>query len=157
MVFGDPPLTPMEERELADIPPYARAAFYRAVRFHWYATAAVGTFVGWTIEYTALSVDFGWLYTIPMLVMALVVHRMKWNRSTDYGALSKAKLAMRPDWPSWKRERDFYAELRDIRERNPARDGAEMDEFDRDDCHLGDDCPVHRQRRREPEEVSRCL
>lgn len=127
-MFSDPPLTPTEEAHLADIPPDARSAFYRTVRFRWYANAAVGTFLGWSIEYAALGIDFGWAYTVPLLVMALVVHRMKWNRSTDYGALSRAKLAMDRDWPEWKRERDFDEELRGIRERNPARETGELEE-----------------------------
>lgn len=122
-MLSDPPLTRVEEAELASIPPDAREVFYRTVRRRWYAQAALGTLVGWVVEYTTWGFDPVWPFAIPLLLMAVWVRRKRWDRQTDYGALAKAKLAMDSDWPAWKRHSDFDEELVEIRKRNPARDG----------------------------------
>lgn len=64
------------------------------------------------------NLSLGVLYLVPAVLMVLFIHRRKWNRTTDYGALAQAKLAMPADWPTWIQNRDLNDELERIRERN---------------------------------------
>lgn len=120
-MFDNPPVTPEEERELAQIPPDARGTFYNVIVFDLYSKAAVGTGVGWAIGYVVFQFSQPWWYALVLLLMAYFVHRLKYSRPTHYGALAKAKLAMSPDWPEWERDSDYEEELATIRRKNPAR------------------------------------
>ena len=101
---GEPPITGMEEFELDGVHPRGRAAFKRTVKFRWYAEATVLTVTALLIELSAASLDRWWL-GLPFFLLAYWMHRQKWDRMTDYGALARAKLAEPAPWPPQRGER----------------------------------------------------
>lgn len=98
-----PDRTRVEEGELESVDPDAHDAFQKQIRRRWYMQVAVGTFVALSLEY-ALWVMFGWWALLPLFFVIPYIHRKKWERHTDYGALAAAKLAENPH-SEWNRKR----------------------------------------------------
>ena len=113
---GDPPLTKVEVTELAQIHPDGREVFYKRVKREWYAQIIISTVLLYSIEYMVFSFDALWVYFIPIIPVFSLAHRLKFNRSTNYGALAAAKLNQPRSWPSWKRNTDTKQERRKIEE-----------------------------------------
>lgn len=90
-----PERTRVEQAELDTIDPNAHDTFQRTIRRRWYAQVAIGTLFALSVEY-ALWQMFGFWAIIPALVILPYIHRKKWTRQTDYGALAAAKLAEEP-------------------------------------------------------------
>lgn len=90
-----PERTRLEEHELEDIDPDAHDTFQTIIRRRWYTQIVIGTVFALSVEYALWQV-FGWWALIPALLLLPYIHRKKWTRQTDYGALAAAKLAENP-------------------------------------------------------------
>ncbi len=86
-----PDRTRVERAELESIDPDAHDTFQRTIRRRWYAQVAIGTLFALSVEYALWQV-LGWWAIIPAVVLLPYIHRKKWTRQTDYGALAAAKL-----------------------------------------------------------------
>lgn len=98
-----PDRTRVENAELSSVDPDAHDAFQKQIRRRWYMQIALGTLVAFSVEY-ALWGLFGWWALLPLFFIIPYIHRLKWDRHTDYGALAAAKLAENPH-SEWNRER----------------------------------------------------
>lgn len=114
----EPELTKEEVRELADIEPQARDAFHSRIKKEWLTKIGTTTAFLYAFEYMIFSFNIWWVYLLPVLPILRYAHQLKWNRTTNYGALAAAKLAQTRDWPTWKRNTNKQHEIQKIKQKH---------------------------------------